>query len=64
MTEEVSGRTVPHEYVPRRAGDPSATYADNTFVRSTLSWKPRYGLREIIESAWNWHSTHPNGFED
>lgn len=62
MTEAVSGRSVPHEYVARRAGDPVETYADNTFVRATLDWEPKYGLREIVESAWAWHSTHPNGF--
>ena len=62
MAEKVSGRPVPHEYVARRAGDPVSTYADNTIVRATLNWEPKYGLQEIVESAWAWHSTHPNGF--
>jgi UDP-glucose-4-epimerase GalE len=63
MAERVSGRPVPHEYVARRAGDPVSTYADNAFVKSTLGWDPKYGLEEIVQSAWNWHSTHPDGYE-
>jgi UDP-glucose 4-epimerase len=60
--ERVSGRTVPVEYVDRRPGDPSAVWADNALAAEVLGWKPSYGLDEIIESAWRWHSTHPNGY--
>jgi UDP-glucose-4-epimerase GalE len=62
MAERVSGQTVPGEYVDRRPGDPAAVYADNRLAAEVLGWKPSYGLEEIIESAWRWHSTHPNGF--
>ncbi len=62
MTERVSGRKVPHEYVGRREGDPVSTYADNSLARSVLGWDPKYGLEDIITSAWNWHSSHPDGF--
>jgi UDP-glucose 4-epimerase len=60
--ERASGRTVPVEYVGRRAGDPSIVYADNRYAAELLSWKPRFGLEEIVESAWRWHSTHPEGY--
>jgi len=62
MAERVSGRTVPGEYVDRRPGDPAAVYADNRLAAEVLGWKPAYGLEEIIESAWRWHSTRPQGF--
>jgi UDP-glucose-4-epimerase GalE len=62
MAERVSGRSVPGEYVERRPGDPAAVYADNRLAAEVLGWKPAYGLEEIIESAWRWHSTHPDGF--
>ena len=30
-----------------------------------LKWKPKYDkLEQIIETAWNWHKNHPNGYED
>lgn len=61
-TERISGRTVPYENGPRRAGDPVATFADPSLVATTLGWTATRGLDDIIRSAWNWHSTHPNGF--
>jgi UDP-glucose 4-epimerase len=63
-TARVSGREVPHQIVARRAGDPVTVYADPTLVRETLGWEATMGLDEIIESAWAWHSTHIDGFED
>ena len=53
--ERVAGRPVPHDVVARRAGDPVATYADPTRSREVLDWSARYGLDEIIETAYRWH---------
>ena len=58
---EVSGMDIPVQYADRRPGDPVALYADRAKAHQDLGWQPRYGLREIIASAWRWHSTHPNG---
>jgi UDP-glucose 4-epimerase len=55
-TSEVAGRDVPHEIVERRAGDPSATFADPTNAEAALGWRARQGLSEIIETAYRWHS--------
>jgi len=28
-----------------------------------LGWQPEFGsLSQIIETAWHWHKTHPNGY--
>ena len=61
-TERISGLTVPHESGPRRVGDPVVTFADPSLIAAKLGWRATRGLDEIIRSAWNWHSTHPNGF--
>ncbi len=61
-TARVSGQEVPAEYVGRRPGDPSAVWADNSLAADVLGWKPTLGLEEIIESAWRWHATHPQGY--
>src|SRR5262245_13198913 len=58
----VSGRLVPVEYVGRRPGDPAIVYADNWRAAEVLGWRPRYGLDEIVVSAWRWHSRHPHGY--
>ncbi len=61
--EAVMGRPVPYEIAPRRPGDPVALYADTTRSKSLLHWSPRYGLSEILGSAWAWHSTHLDGYD-
>lgn len=60
MTEQVSGRKVPHTIVGRRAGDPAVSYADPTLIRSVLGWRATHDLQSIITSAWNWHSKAKN----
>ena len=53
--ERVAGRPVPHEYVDRRAGDPVTTFADTARSREVLGWTPKYGLDEIVTTAFRWH---------
>ncbi|MBN9517141.1 UDP-glucose 4-epimerase GalE [bacterium] len=63
--EAVSGLKVPVVEGPRRAGDPAELVADATLIRKELGWVPRYPeLRQILETAWNWHRTHPDGYGD
>ncbi len=64
MVREVTGREFEVEIGPRRPGDAVRIWADNTRARQVLGWEPKYGLREIIETDWQWHSAHPRGFED
>jgi len=54
--ERITGRDVPYELGPRRPGDPTATFADPSRARALLGWEPRYGLDEIIRTAYAWHS--------
>jgi len=63
-TERISGRKVPWTASPRRAGDPVAVYADPKLASELLDWHPKHGLDDIIASAWNWHSTHLDGYVD
>ena len=47
----------------RRAGDPAVLVASSEKAKRVLGWKPQHAdLEEIIESAWNWHRTHPKGY--
>jgi UDP-glucose 4-epimerase len=61
--ERVTGTRVAHEYGPRRAGDPAVLLASSKRARAGLGWEPVYrDLDAIIESAWNWHRSHPKGY--
>lgn len=48
----------------RRPGDPAQLVASSEKIRRELGWRPKYpDLETIIETAWQWHRRHPNGFE-
>ena len=59
---EITGLKIPAEEVGRRAGDPPWLVASNALAGKELGWRPQRDLREIISSAWRWHSEHPSGY--
>lgn len=62
---EVTGKEIPAEIAGRRGGDPDSLVAASDKARKILGWKPEYDdVHKIIETAWAWHSTHPNGYDD
>ena len=63
--EKVTGRAVPWALGPRRPGDPAVLYAAPHKAQAELHWTPRHAdLDAIVRTAWNWHRTHPDGYED
>ena len=61
----VTGHPIPAQVAPRRAGDPAQLVASSDKAKSVLGWKPQYDdLETIVSSAWAWHKSHPNGFEE
>jgi UDP-glucose 4-epimerase len=61
--EKVTGKTVPHSFGPRRAGDAIALYADPSRAKKVLGWEAKHKDPEtIIRSAWNWFSKNPRGY--
>ncbi len=63
--ERVSGKTIPYEIQERRAGDPPVLVADNRRFTEAFGWCPRFeDLDEILASAWTWHKSHPDGYND
>ncbi|EFS21089.1 UDP-glucose 4-epimerase [Fusobacterium gonidiaformans 3-1-5R] len=65
VCRKVTGHTIPAETSPRRAGDPAKLVASSEKAMHELKWTPKYNsLEKIIETAWNWHKSHPNGYED
>ena len=62
---EITGHPVPAEITPRRPGDPAILIADSTKIRDELGWEPKFpDIRSIVQSAWDWHEEHPNGYGD
>ncbi|MDI3537203.1 MAG: UDP-glucose 4-epimerase [Eubacteriaceae bacterium] len=50
---------------PRRAGDPAILIAESNKAKTELGWQPLYSdIETIIKTAWEWHKSHPQGYED
>lgn len=63
-TRRVTGREIKAEIAARRAGDPAVLIASSQKAIEELGWKPKYNsLETIIETAWKWHLSHPDGYE-
>lgn len=59
----VTGRPIPVRYVERRPGDPASLVAGSIRAVRELGWTPlRTELEDIIDSAFQWHLAHPNGY--
>jgi UDP-glucose 4-epimerase len=53
---EVTGREIKVEMVGRREGDPPRLIASSEKAKRVLKWGPKYqDLKNIIETAWDWH---------
>ncbi|HVN16049.1 MAG TPA: UDP-glucose 4-epimerase GalE [Anaerolineales bacterium] len=60
----VSGREIPVVESPRRPGDSARLVASSEKISRELGWEPEHDdLKEIVASAWEWHRTHPKGYE-
>ncbi len=62
IAKEVTGKDIKVEISKRREGDPPILIADPTKIMKELGWKPKFGIRDIIKSAWEWHKNNPYGF--
>ena len=61
---KVTGHPIPAKEEARRAGDPARLVASGKKAKEILGWEPEIkDLADIINSAWKWHSKHPNGYK-
>lgn len=62
---KVTNKEILAEIAPRRGGDPDVLVASSTKAREVLGWKPQFDdISKIIETAWKWHTLHPEGYQD
>lgn len=63
--EAVTGKKIPFEIAPRRAGDPARLIACSDRARKELNWAPKFeDAQTIVESAWKWRMKFPEGYAD
>jgi UDP-glucose 4-epimerase len=52
--ESASGKPVPYDIKPRRAGDIGTCYANAGKAKELLGWEATRGLQEMCDSMWLW----------
>lgn len=62
VCEKVADKQASIVYTERRAGDPAQLVASSEKIYKELGWKAKYSLERMIETAWNWHQAHPDGY--
>ena len=61
--EAASGRAIPVEVAPRRAGDIAAMQADPGRAEAEMGWTATHGLSDMAKSTWDWQSANPDGYD-
>jgi UDP-glucose 4-epimerase len=60
---KATGHPIPVVEAPRRPGDSARLVASPQRIMAELGWKPQFtNLHDILTSAWEWHQSHPNGY--
>ena len=61
--EKSSGKKVPYQIVPRRAGDIAKCFADPSYAKEVLGWEAQKGIQQMCADSWRWQSNNPNGYK-
>ncbi len=60
--ERATGRDVPYEIAPRRAGDVASSYADVHKANRELGWSTQKSVEDMCADTWRWQSQNPQGY--
>jgi UDP-glucose 4-epimerase len=62
---KVTGKNFSVVEAGRRLGDPPVLTSDATKAAEELGWKTeKPDLEQMVSTAWQWHSEHPDGYPD
>ncbi len=60
--EHASGKTIAHEFFPRRSGDVAACFAGTGYAASVLCWRAERNLETMCADHWRWQRLNPAGY--
>ena len=61
---KASGKIIPYEICPRRAGDLAEYYAEPSVAKMKLGWEAKLGIERMCQDSWRWQTMNPLGFVD
>jgi UDP-glucose 4-epimerase len=59
---DISQREIGVVIGSRRQGDVPELLADPTHAAAELNWQAKYGLEEMVATAWKWQTQNPQGY--
>ncbi len=62
--EKASGKKVPYQICPRRAGDKAAYWTNPSLAKTLLGWTAKRDIETMCKDTWNWQSKNPQGYPD
>ncbi len=60
---KASGKKIPYQIVPRRAGDISVCYASAKKAQKEIGWQAKKTIKQACIDSWRWQSKNPNGYK-
>lgn len=61
---KVTGHDIPVKMMPPREGDPPSLVASPSRLKRELEWKPEFlKITDTVQTAWDWHREHPDGYK-
>ena len=60
--ELASGRPVPFDFAPRRAGDVPRYVADVSLANKLLGWQTSRTIHDMCADSWRWQQANPEGY--
>lgn len=60
--ERASGKPVPYQILPRRAGDVASCFADPALASEKLGWRAEFDLDDMCRDSWRWQEGNPLGY--
>lgn len=62
--KKITGKKIPVKIKARRVGDTPVLIASSQKIKKELKWQPKYSdLGTIIQTAWQFHKSHPKGYK-
>jgi UDP-glucose 4-epimerase len=58
-----TGKDIPWQFAPRRAGDIDKCFADPSYAAKKLNWRAELSLDDMCRDTWRWQSQNPNGYQ-
>lgn len=62
--EKASGKIIPYDIQPKRAGDLAEFYANTELAAQELNWHVTRSVEDACRDSWRWQAQNPNGYDE